>query len=321
MELPWTEKYRPKTLDEVVGLEDIVERLKAYVKEKNMPNLLFAGPPGTGKTACALALSYELFGENLKYNFLELNASDERGIDIIRGKIKEFAATLPYGDASFKIIFLDEADALTRDAQNALRRTMEMYSRTTRFILSCNYSSKIIEPIQSRCALFRFKPLNKEKIVERLEYIAKNEGLHIDKKALDAVYYISEGDMRRAINILQAAAILEKHITEETIYKISAKARPTEIKELITLSLKGDFLKAREMLDKLLYEYGMSGEDIIIQIYKEVISLDIENKLKVKIIDRLGEINFRIVEGANDRIQLEALIAYLMILGTNGTNK
>ncbi|HDD05185.1 MAG TPA: replication factor C small subunit, partial [Candidatus Aenigmarchaeota archaeon] len=160
----WTEKYRPKTLDEVVGQEKVVEKLKAFVRAKNLPHLLFAGPAGTGKTTCALAIARELYGEEWRDNLLELNASDERGIDTIRTKVKEFARTKPIGDFPFKIILLDEADALTRDAQQALRRTMENFSSTCRFILDCNFSSKIIEPIQSRCAIFRFKPLEKEAI-------------------------------------------------------------------------------------------------------------------------------------------------------------
>jgi replication factor C small subunit len=225
-ELPWTEKYRPKRLDEVVGQKEAVSRLKAYARERNMPNLLFAGPAGVGKTACALALAHEVFGDETRQNLLELNASDERGIDVIRGKIKDFAAILPYGKAKFKIIFLDESDALTRDAQNALRRTMETYAGTARFVLSCNYSNKIIEPIQSRCALFRFKPLSDEEVIGRLRHVAQEEGVPVTDDGLKALMYASEGDMRRAINILQMAAASKETIDENVIYTTSARARP-----------------------------------------------------------------------------------------------
>ncbi|RLG21681.1 replication factor C small subunit [Candidatus Micrarchaeota archaeon] len=313
MELPWTEKYRPNRLSDVVGHERIVERLQAYVKQRNMPNMLFAGPPGIGKTVCAVALGKELFGDDFKRNFLELNASDERGIDIIRGKIKDFASSLAYGRSGFKIIFLDEADALTKDAQNALRRTMEKFAGTTRFILSCNYSGKIIEPIQSRCAVFRFKPLNKEQIIKRLQYIAEKEKLHVDKKAYEALVYVSEGDMRKAINFLQTASTTAKKITEAEIYKVATRAKPEEIKKMLSEAIKGKFEEARKQLDILLYEYGMSGEDVMAQIYSEINAMEIDAETKLRIIDKLGEYNFRISEGANERIQMEAFLAYLVL--------
>ena len=169
MEQIWIEKYRPNNLSEVVGQEAVTTRLKNYVKESSMPHLLFAGPAGIGKTTSALALAREMFGELWKHNLHELNASDERGIDVVRGKIKEFARTAPLGETGFKIIFLDEADALTGAAQAALRRTMEKYSRTCRFVMSCNFSSKIIDPIQSRCAVFRFRPIKAEDLEKYLK--------------------------------------------------------------------------------------------------------------------------------------------------------
>ncbi len=311
-ELPWTEKYRPKTLDEMVGQEEVVRRLKAYAEKKEMPNLLFAGPPGTGKTTAAIALAREIFGDTFEQNFLELNASDERGIQVVRETIKEFARTLPFGGARFKIIFLDEADALTADAQHALRRTMEKYAATSRFILSCNYSSKIIEPIQSRCALFRFKPLSDEQIKERLRYIAKNEGLTIDEKALDAIIYIAEGDMRRAINLLQASAALSKKIDEKLIYQVASRARPEEIRKMMELALQGKFMEAREILSNVMIEYGMSGEDVVKQMHREVFNLSVPDRVKVELIDLIGEYEFRLVEGANERIQMEALLAQFL---------
>jgi len=311
----WVEKYRPKTLSEVVGQEEITERLEAYVKTGSLPHLLFAGPAGTGKTTCAIALSRELFGEDWSANFHEMNASDERGIDVVRTKIKNFARTAPMDGTSFKIIFLDEADALTPDAQAALRRTMEKYTRTCRFILSANYSSKIIEPIQSRCAVFRFRPLRREAIETYLGRIAKEEGLTITDDGMDALVYIAQGDLRRATNSLQVAATLSKKIDAEILYKAASTARPEDVKSLLETSLQGDFLKARNELDELLIEYGLSGEDIIRQIHRTVFDLTIPDELKVKLVDRIGETEFRIIEGSNERIQLETLIAHFVLAG------
>jgi replication factor C small subunit len=314
--LPWTEKYRPAKLDGVVGQEEVIKRMKAYVKEKNMPNLLLAGKAGIGKTTASLALAHELYRDNFRQNFLELNASDERGIDVIRGKIKDFAGIVPFGDIGFKIIFLDESDSLTKDAQNALRRTMERYTKTCRFILSCNYSSKIIEPIQSRCALFRFTPLSDGEIKGNLKKIAEAEKTQADAKAYEALVGAAGGDMRKAINLLQLASTAEKKISEDIVYKVAAKARPEEVSVMVETALKGDFKKSRERLMKLMYEYALSAEDILLQIYGEIVSSDkIDDDSKVVLIDRLGEADFRVTEGANERIQLEAFLAQLVLIG------
>nr|WP_281034036.1 replication factor C small subunit [Methanotorris formicicus] len=244
-----------------------------------------------------------------------LHNSDERGIDVIRTKVKDFARTKPIGDVPFKIIFLDESDALTSDAQNALRRTMEKYSDICRFILSCNYPSKIIPPIQSRCAIFRFSPLKKEDVVKKLKEIAEKEGLTLTPEGLEAIIYVSEGDMRKAINVLQTAASVSKEIDEEVVYKVSSRARPEEIKKMIELALEGKFIEARELLYKLMVDWGMSGEDVILQIFREIPSLNIDERKKVELVEALGECDYRIVEGANERIQLSALLAKMCNMG------
>ena len=315
MEEIWIEKYRPSNLSEVVGQTPITSRLKNYVKERSMPHLLFAGPAGTGKTTCALALSKELFGELWKHNLHELNASDERGIDVVRGKIKEFARTAPLGEDGFKIIFLDEADALTGAAQAALRRTMEKYSRTCRFVMSCNFSSKIIDPIQSRCAVFRFRPLKAEDVERYLKFVAIKEELNIDKEAYESLTYLAQGDLRRAINGLQMAAAANTDITSDVVYQAVAAARPEEVKEALEMSLNNNFAGARERLDTLQITYGLAGEDVLRQMHRTVRDLEVPDTIKVQMIEKLAEADFRLSEGANARIQIEAVIANFAVLG------
>ena len=315
MEEIWIEKYRPSNLSEVVGQTPITSRLKNYVKERSMPHLLFAGPAGTGKTTCALALAKELFGELWKHNLHELNASDERGIDVVRGKIKEFARTAPLGEDGFKIIFLDEADALTGAAQAALRRTMEKYSRTCRFVMSCNFSSKIIDPIQSRCAVFRFRPLKAEDVERYLKFVAVKEELNIDKEAYESLTYLAQGDLRRAINGLQMAAAANVDITPDVVYQAVAAARPEEVKEALEMSLNNNFAGARERLDTLQITYGLAGEDVLRQMHRSVRDLEVPDTIKVQMIEKLAEADFRLSEGANARIQIEAVIANFAVLG------
>ena len=315
MEEIWIEKYRPSNLSEVVGQNPITSRLKNYVKERSMPHLLFAGPAGTGKTTSALALAKELFGELWKHNLHELNASDERGIDVVRGKIKEFARTAPLGEDGFKIIFLDEADALTGAAQAALRRTMEKYSRTCRFVMSCNFSSKIIDPIQSRCAVFRFRPLKAEDVERYLKFVAVKEELNIDKEAYESLTYLAQGDLRRAINGLQMAAAANVDITPDVVYQAVAAARPEEVKEALEMSLNNNFAGARERLDTLQITYGLAGEDVLRQMHRSVRDLEVPDTIKVQMIEKLAEADFRLSEGANARIQIEAVIANFAVLG------
>ena len=311
----WIEKYRPKTLDDVAGQSEIIERLKTYAKIKNVPHLMFAGPAGTGKTTSSLALAKEVFGDTWKQNFNELNASDERGIGIIRGKIKNFARTAPIGKASFKIIFLDEADSLTSDAQAALRRTIEKYTHICRFILSVNYSSKIIEPIQSRCTVFRFRPIKADDIKKYMRKIASNEKLEITPDGLETIIFISRGDLRKAINILQVGASVNKKITAELLYETAATAKPEDVKKLINSALSGNFMAARNQLYDLLIKYGLSGEDIIKQIHQTIFDLAIPDKSKVRLIETAGETEFRLTEGSNEHIQLEALLAQFVLEG------
>jgi len=311
----WIEKYRPRVFAEIKGQRDIVKRVKAFVEQKNMPHLLFSGPAGVGKTTLALVVARQLFGKEWKQNFLELNASDERGIDIIRHKVKDFARTRAIGNVPFKVIYLDECDALTKEAQQALRRTMENYTIATRFVLSCNYSSKIIDPIQSRCTIFRFKPLEEKDVESIIEKISKEEGLKLDAKAKKALFEVSNGDCRRVENILQACAALDKNITDENIHLMSSAAKPKEIKEILNLALTNKFIESRNLLLDTMLKYGLSGIDIIKQILQEIWNLDIDGKKKVELVDKVGEIEFRMTEGSDEYLQLEALLAQFTLVG------
>jgi replication factor C small subunit len=308
---PWVEKYRPGSLDDVVGQEHIIQRLKRYVEDESMPNLMFTGPAGVGKTTTSLALAKSVLGEYWRQNFLELNASDARGIDTVRTNIKHFCRLKPVG-APFRIIFLDEVDNMTKDAQHALRREMEMYTKTASFILSCNYSSKIIDPIQSRCAIFRFAPVKGHQIIKRLEYIANEENLDFETSAIETIVYFAEGDVRKAINILQSSASIDEKITEESIYDVISKARPKDVRKMLTASLNGDFMGARDTLREIMVLQGTSGEDMVNQIYQDVSRMAMEDSIEkdnyIYLIEAIAESDFRIREGANPRIQLEALL-------------
>jgi replication factor C small subunit len=311
----WTEKYRPDNFENIVGQQDIVKRVRSLVQSMNIPHLLFAGPAGTGKSTLALIIVKQLFGEKWKENYLELNASDERGIDVVRQKVKDFARTKAIGNVPFKVIFLDEADALTKEAQQALRRTMENYTNTCRFILSCNYSSKILDPIQSRCVSFRFKLLEKKDIAQIIEKIAGREKLLLSPNVFEILYELSEGDCRRAINILQATAAISPEITTEMIKMIVSSTKPADIKIVLDYALSGDFLNSRDKLLDLMLKDSVSGTEIIKAIQKEIWNLQIEPEIKVKITEKTGEIEFRMIEGSDEFVQLQSLLASFVLAG------
>jgi replication factor C small subunit len=244
-----------------------------------------------------------------------LHNSDQRGIDVIRNRVKDFARTRPLGNVPFKIISLDEADNLTRDAQHALRRTMERYVTTCRFCLICNYSSRIIEPIQSRCALFRFPRLEEKDVIERLKFISKAEEIVLSKEGLDAILYVSAGDLRKAINVLQAASVMQKKVDADSVFLTTGKARPEEVRQMIHLALEGKFLQAQEKLLNLLIWQGLSGTDVIRQIHREVLNLGINEQLKIRLVDMVGETEFRLTEGADPEIQLSYVLAQIALSG------
>ncbi|MGB1589308.1 MAG: replication factor C small subunit [Candidatus Poseidoniaceae archaeon] len=308
----WVERHRPQTVSDIKGQSSVVQRLASYAKVSDFPHLLFAGPPGTGKTTAAMALTRDVFGETFRNNLLEMNASDERKLESIRSKVKQFARTSPYGDAKFKIIFLDEADALTHDAQGALRRIMEQYAQTCRFILSCNYSSKIIEPIQSRCAVFRFRPLPDSEVMNQVMDVAKSEGVSLANDAAEALVRISQGDLRKAITALQVAAALETNVSRDLIYETSATAPPESLHQYLMACRQDGFHAARRRLRELLDRYGLAGTDFVNQLHRELYGADFLSELqKLELTELMADIDFRLVEGGGESIQLDALTARL----------
>jgi replication factor C small subunit len=309
----WTEKYRPQTLVEIVGHETLIQKLLKFVENKAVPHCLFAGPPGTAKTTAAMAMARDLFGDTFNRNFMELNASDERGIDVVRNQIKNFARALPAGDAPFKILVLDEADHLTGDAQHALRRTMESYATSCRMILICNYSSRIIPPIQSRCSIFKFSRLSDDAISDRLKYIGKKENVKIDSKGIDAILYLSEGDMRAAINLLQAASSAEEKVSDSTVFAISGRADPDSIKDMMEHAITGRYGDSLQTLENLIYHKGVSPVDLVKQIHREILKSSLKDERKMAVLGRAAETEFRISEGASGEVQLAALLAFLGI--------
>lgn len=316
----WLEKYRPKHLNEIKGHNNEIETIKNQIESGQLPNMLFSGPPGVGKTATAVAIARELYGEKWSDYFLELNASDNRGIDVVREDVKNFAKTA--SDENYRIIFLDESDALTDDAQSALRRTMETYSSNVRFILSCNYPSQIIPPIQSRCSIHRFDKLSDDAIVSQIEEIYSEENIQLDNSAIDAICYASNGDMRRTINILQAVSIYDREIDEEDIFEITNTVKPEVVRSIIKEAINGKFIKSRNKTRNIMENKGVTSSELLEQFYDEIwdSNMNIKGKDAVKISDHIGEVDYRLTQGANEKIQIDSLLSKISDLDKNNTN-
>lgn len=313
---PWVEKYRPRTLDQVSNQKGIMERLKQFVNDKSMPHLIFAGPAGTGKTTSALAMVREIYKKKMAINntYLELNASDARGINVIRTYIKDFAKSKPPIDIPFKILILDEADNMTSNAQQALRRTMEKYTKNCRMILICNYSNKIIPPIQSRCVVFRFSSLSQEDIKERVKYVASRENLSLTPDGLISLVQVSHGDCRRAINYLQSCGTISKEIDQDTVFRVAGEVPSSKTTNILNAALQGQLQLSIKLLGDIVNEYGLSGINIIKNIYRELYDLEISESKKIEISKLLAEFEYRLSQGATEEIQLKSLLAKIVLL-------
>jgi replication factor C small subunit len=318
--LMWVEKYRPSNLKEIINQRDIVNGLSNFSKEPDeIPHLLFSGPAGVGKTTTALCLAKELLGESWRTDTLELNASDERGIKMVRERVKEFAAVMKLptdrdNKKMFRIIILDEADEMTSEAQTALRRIIEDSSRTTRFIIICNYLSQIIEPIQSRCVVFKFRRLSREDVSDYLRFICEKQGVRFEEKAFSTIYDSTLGDLRHSINILQAAAGMGAVSSSNVASSIGLSGK-TRVKEIIKLALAGKFHEARFRLFELMQVYGMSENDFLKYANQEAYDLKLDRPDEFAAL--MAEYDYRLVTGAHPEIQLVALLAQLSKLRSN----
>ncbi|KAK9823633.1 hypothetical protein WJX72_004352 [[Myrmecia] bisecta] len=308
-ELPWVEKYRPTLIKDIVGNTDAVARLQVISEEGNMPNLILSGPPGTGKTTSILCMAHALLGPNYKEGVLELNASDDRGIDVVRNKIKMFAqkkATLPPG--RHKIIILDEADSMTGGAQQALRRTMEIYSNTTRFALACNQSTKIIEPIQSRCAIVRYTKLSDAEVLARVLQVCQMEGVAHVPQGLEAIVFTADGDMRQALNNLQATHSGFGLVNQENVFKVCDQPHPLLVADIVRNCIEAHIDEAYDGM-RALCDLGYSAMDIITTVFRVVRNFNMDEFLKLEFIREVGFCHIRISDGSNSRLQLSGLLA------------
>lgn len=303
------EKYRPQKFEEIVGNEDTISRLAVFATQGNAPNIIIAGPPGVGKTTTILCLARILLGDSFREAVLELNASNERGIDVVRNKIKMFAqqkVTLPKG--RHKIVILDEADSMTEGAQQALRRTMEIYSSTTRFALACNTSEKIIEPIQSRCAMLRFSKLTDAQILAKLIEICQREQCAYEEGGLEAVVFTAQGDMRQALNNLQSTANGFGEITEKNVFKVCDEPHPMLVQDMLLHCSKDNIHDAYKILAKL-WRLGYAAEDIIGNVFRVCKKMNMEEKMKLRFIREIGETHLLIVDGLNSLLQMSGMLA------------
>ncbi|PNW75459.1 hypothetical protein CHLRE_12g527300v5 [Chlamydomonas reinhardtii] len=306
---PWVEKYRPKKLDDVAAHKEIIDTIKRLTVENRLPHLLLYGPPGTGKTSTILAVARQIYGNSLANMTLELNSSDERGIGVVRQEIQDFASTRSVFSNKFKLIILDECDAMTQDAQAALRRVIEKYTRNARFCLICNYVSKIIPALQSRCTKFRFAPLSPQFVRERLQYVADIEKMKLGPGGLDAVVQLGSGDMRRSLNILQSCHMAFDTVDQSAVYTCTGNPLPADIERVLTWLLNDRVAEVFANILKLQVDKGIALVDIVRELHPFVMALSIPVPAKVALVERLADVEHRLAFSTSEKLQLGALVA------------
>jgi len=310
---PWVEKYRPTSLEEVVSQDDIVQTLEKFADAKKLPHLLLYGPPGTGKTSTVLAIARKMYGQNMSQLVLQLNASDDRGIDVVRNQIKEFASTRMVFSSSHKLIILDEADAMTSDAQMALRRVIEKYTKNVRFCIICNYVSKILPALQSRCTRFRFSPLSSKQIVGRLESIIEAESVNVTADGKEAIIRLCKGYMRRVVNILQASALAFPVVNETNVYLCTGNPLPDDIRKILDWLLNSKFEDAFQNILELKTAKGMALQDILVELLPYTNSIDFPNEVRIFLVEQMADLEYRLGFGTNEKTQLCGLVGSFAI--------
>jgi len=312
--LPWVEKYRPNALDELISHEDIISTIRTFISQDKLPHLLFYGPPGTGKTSTILACAKEIYNpKQFNSMVLELNASDDRGIGIVRGQILNFASTRTIFSSGYKLVILDEADAMTNDAQNALRRIIEKFTENVRFCLIGNYLGKIIPALQSRCTRFRFGPLGAEQILPRLEHVALSEKVPLTEDGKTALMTLSHGDMRKVINIMQSCYMAFGEVTEDNVYTCVGHPLKSDIENVVNWALNDDFSTAYSNINQLKTLKGLSLQDIVTEVHTFVHRLELPGQVRIHLLIKLSELEKRLMAGSSEKIQLGSLLSAFQV--------
>lgn len=308
--LPWVEKYRPAHLDDLISHTDIINTVSRFVKEDRLPHLLFYGPPGTGKTSTILAVAKQIYSpKEFSSMVLELNASDDRGIGIIRGQVLNFASTRTIFKSGFKLVILDEADAMTKDAQNALRRVIEKFTENTRFCIICNYLSKIIPALQSRCTRFRFGPLKTTQMIPRLMHVIEQEGVKVTDNGVNALVTLASGDMRRALNILQSTSMAYEEVNEDNVYTCVGHPLRQDIENIVNWVLNENFLTAYNNIHQLKTSKGLALQDILTEVHTYIHRVDLPIQVRMQLLEKMADIEYNLASGTSERIQLSFMVA------------